>query len=75
MSVAQKTVTGRILLVQEGRFRLIADGRGFLLTLAHDANIEASELCRLHEENARVVVEYEGEPNLESGIARRVTLA
>ncbi len=70
---AMKSVTGSILLVQEGRFRLMTDdGRGFLLTLAHDAGIEPSDLERLHRENVRVEVEYEGDPNLVSGVARRV---
>jgi hypothetical protein len=70
---ATRTVTGHILLVQETRFRLVTDdGQGYLLTLAHDANVEPPDLERLRHANSRVEVEYEGAPNLVSGKARRV---
>jgi hypothetical protein len=64
---------GTIAVVQEQRFRLITDaGQGLLLTLAHDAPLDAGELHRLHDANLHVVVEYEGEPNLDSGVAHSV---
>ena len=64
---------GTIAVVQEQRFRLITDaGQGLLLTLAYDAPLDESDLHRLHATGVRVVVEYEGEPNLESGIAHSI---
>ena len=64
---------GTIAVVQEQRFRLITDtGQGLLLTLAHDAPLDESELHRLHDTGMHVVVEYEGEPNLESGVAHSI---
>ncbi len=68
-----RSVSGRITIVQEQRFRLVnGDGRGYLFTLARDADVDAAHLRRLRDANTSVIVEYEGEPNLESGIARRV---
>ena len=69
----QQEVRGRILLVQEERFRVwTADGRGPLLTLAHNANASAEDLHRLHKTQAEVLVEYTGDPNLASGVAHSV---
>jgi hypothetical protein len=71
MHVAQ----GYIGIVQEQRFRLITDaGQGLLLTLAHDAPLDDKDLRRLHDANLHVVVEYEGEPNLDSGVAHSIKL-
>ncbi len=71
MHVAQ----GTIAVVQEERFRLITDtGQGLLLTLAHDAPLDEQDLRRLHEANLHVVVEYEGKPNLDSGVAHSIKL-
>ncbi len=71
MHVAQ----GTIAVVQEERFRLITDtGQGLLLTLAHDAPLDDKDLRELHEANLHVVVEYEGKPNLESGVAHSIKL-
>lgn len=68
-----KRITGRINVVQEGRFRLSTDsGRGLLLTLSRNANVTSEDLCRYHEHGARVQVEYEGEPNFASGVALKV---
>jgi hypothetical protein len=68
------TASGRITLVQEGRFRLVTDdGRGLLLRPTPRANVGVEDLCRLHESGARVRVEYRGEPNLASGVVERVT--
>jgi hypothetical protein len=65
-----KTVSGRITLVQEQRFRLVNDsGQSFLLTLRHNAGLDASGLCQLRDTRARVVVEFAGEPGLESAVA------
>jgi hypothetical protein len=68
--------TGHISVVQEERFRLITDdGAGLLLTLSRKANASPDDLCKFHQANTRVRVEYEGEPNMPSGIARRVARA
>jgi len=64
---------GTIAVVQEQRFRLITDtGQGLLLTLAHDAPLESSDLRHMHDANMHVIVEYEGEPNMDSGVARSI---
>jgi hypothetical protein len=71
----RKTVSGRILLVQEERFRLATDsGQDYLLDLAHNANVGAPDLHRLHQQRRHVMVEYEGTPNLVSGVAHKVTM-
>lgn len=74
--MAQETihvVTGRITVVQEQRFRLVSDGgQGMLFTLAHDASVDAADLHRFHEQDARVRIEYTGEPNLASGCVHGV---
>jgi hypothetical protein len=44
------------------------------LTLAHDAPLDLDGLQHFHDANMHVIVEYEGESNLESGVARSVKL-
>ncbi len=64
---------GTIAVVQEQRFRLVTDaGQGLLLTLAYDAPLDESDLHRFHDTGMHVVVEYEGEPNLASGVAHSI---
>lgn len=66
-----QTIEGRILIVQEDRVRLKTDDGGvLLLSLPHGCRWTMSELQRLHRENARVAVEYEGEPNTEEAALR-----
>ncbi|HEY8597771.1 MAG TPA: hypothetical protein VIL85_05030 [Thermomicrobiales bacterium] len=68
-------VQGRIIAVQEMRFRLLTtDGRGFLFTLSHRARADASDLHRWHQGDNAVRVVYSGEPGLDSGVARAVDL-
>ncbi len=63
-------VRGRLIQVQEQRCRLaLDDGPAYLLTLAHDAAADLQALLRARQE---VVVEYEGEPGLSSGLAHVV---
>jgi hypothetical protein len=70
---ADKTIEGRIIAIQEGRFRLLtADGRGFLFTLAHNANIDTLTLQGWHQDDRAVRVTYRGEPGLDTCIAREV---
>ena len=66
-------VMGRIIAVQESRFRLAAQsGQVYLLTLAPTAPLDATALERLQQRQAQVSVEFEGEPNLLGGVARDV---
>ncbi|WP_207536988.1 hypothetical protein [Sabulicella rubraurantiaca] len=60
-----------MLLVQEGRFRLLRDdGRGLTLALSPSAPIEPQDLPPLL--HRRVGVEWEPAPGLVSGKAHRV---
>ena len=66
---AMRSATGTVLVVQEGRFRLLTDdGRGMVFLLAHDAPIEPQDLPSLT--HRRVRVDYDDSPNLVAGIAR-----
>ena len=75
MVVNQKHIaTGYITVVQEQRFRLVTDaGQGLLLTLAHDAPLDSNNLQHLHESETHVDVEYEGNPNLQTGVAHIIS--
>ncbi len=67
------TVKGRILLIQEERFRVLGErGQSYLFTLARNGSPDITILERWHEADVPVQVEYEGEPNLESGVAYSV---
>jgi hypothetical protein len=69
----RRVLRGVILAVQEERFRLLGgDGQGYLLTLAKGAAASPRDLRAWHVQQTAVTVEYTGEPNLESGIARAV---
>jgi hypothetical protein len=71
--LARPSIVGHITLVQEQRFRLLTEaGQSFLLTLAHDAPLDADCLCDFLAARTRVVVEYQGEPGLVSGVAHSV---
>ncbi len=72
MADRRKQITGRIIAVQEQRFRLMVDdGRGFLLTAAK-RSVDLIELARLQNSGEPVRVAYTGEPNLASGVAYSV---
>jgi hypothetical protein len=63
-----RTISGTILIVQEGRFRLLtAAGRGMHFILAHDAGLEAQDLPAFA--HRRVRVEYEAAPGLRAHVA------
>ncbi len=65
-------VTGRILAVQEERLRIVTDtGQCLLLTLLKNASLPAG-LAELQHTQAQVRVEYRGEPNLASGVVRKI---
>jgi hypothetical protein len=66
-------ITGRVLAVQEQRFRLLTEGgQVYLLTLAHNAPLEPVDLCDLQDRKVEVTVDFEGEPNLKGCVARNV---
>jgi hypothetical protein len=71
MSVQE--VTGRIETLQEQRFRLVTrTGQALLLTLAHDAPLDAADLERWHRAGTSVSVRYSGAPNHVSGTAHTI---
>lgn len=62
------SVTGRILLVQESRFRLLTDdGRGMVFLLGYDAPLEPQDLPFLT--HRRVRVDYDESSKLVAGVA------
>jgi len=66
-------MAGRIIIVQEERFRLLNNtGQGFLFSLSHAARITQQDLQRWHAADTPVTVHYQGEPNLASGIAHEI---
>jgi len=68
-----RSLVGRITVVQEQRFRLTTDdGRSFLFILDRKSPIQLSALYRLRESHTPVRIEYSGEPNTGSGIAHVV---
>ncbi len=72
-AAAKRKLKGRIILVQEDRFRMVADtGQGYLFTLSHKAEVGQEDLLRFRDADAEVTVEYEGEPNVASGVAHAV---
>ncbi len=68
----REVVTGRIIAVQEERLRINTDsGESLLLTLGAFTRLPAS-LGELQQSQAPVRVVYEGEPNLASGVVRKI---
>jgi hypothetical protein len=66
-------VIGYIVACQEERFRVMNEsGQTLLFTLANHAPIGLDDLNELQATHTRVRVDYTGEPNLASGIARTV---
>ncbi len=73
MSKEINYATGRILMVQESRFRLgTEDGPTLLFSLSAGASTSEMDLIDLQQANTRVVVAYEGEPNLDTGIVHSI---
>ncbi len=67
-------VKGRILAVQEERLSLETDsGQNLLLTLGRFARLPADLSDLLHSQ-ALVRVTYTGEPNLVSGVVKKIEL-
>jgi hypothetical protein len=68
-----RQATGRIVVVQEGRFRLQSeDGCGLLFLLHHGAALEPQDLPTL--KHRRVRIRYEEGKGLIAGIARDLVL-
>jgi len=64
------TIKGRIIAIQEERFRLLsAEGQGYLLTLSKHASTQPQDLERWRKGDTLVEVRYRGQPNLETGVA------
>jgi hypothetical protein len=69
----KKRLHGRIVTVQENRFRLVRKtGQGYLFTLHHASRTNIEDLQRWQEDDTRLTVEYTGEPNIASGIAHHI---
>ncbi len=67
------TVTGRVVVVQESRFRLITDGgQAKLFLLAPDAPLEPEDLPPLQHQQTKVRVTYDDAPGLVAGLARQM---
>lgn len=68
-----KRLIGRILLVQEDRFRLVGrTGKGYLFSMSHNARAGSRDLQQWRRANFHVLVRFSGEPNLKNGIAYSV---
>ena len=66
-----RQLTGRIISLQEDRFRLATDdGQVVLLTLAPSAGQDATTLADWQRRGVRLDVRLSGEPNLAGGVAR-----
>ena len=73
---SKKRLKGHIVLVQEERFRVVDElGRSYLFDLSHKSSVGNEGLLQLAESKADVLVEYEGEPELETGVARSISAA
>lgn len=69
----ERYLAGRIIVVQEERFRLTTDdGRSFLFVLDRKSPVHISAVRRLQKAHTEVRVKYSGEPNTGSGIAHLV---
>lgn len=73
ISNPENEIIGRVIYVQEERFRIVdRQGRSFLFDLSHNAPISDIDLVNWEHSKTWVAVKYEGEPGLESGVARTV---
>ena len=69
------TMTGRVTIVQEGRFHLVDDdGAGHLFILGAHAAAETSQLRPLAERQARVTVTYRDVARVIGMVARKIEL-
>ena len=69
------SVRGRVISVQEGRFRLVTDeGRVMPFVLSHKASAEPQDLPPLAATPVRVRVSYSDSPHLIADVAHRVEI-
>jgi hypothetical protein len=69
------SVRGKLMAVQEGRFRLVTDdGRVMRFVLSHKASAEPQDLPPLAAGAARVQVSYSESPHLIADVAHRVEI-
>jgi hypothetical protein len=69
------SVRGRVIAVQEGRFRLATDdGRVLPFVLSHKASAEPQDLPPLAARPVRVLISYSESPHLIADIAHRVEI-
>jgi hypothetical protein len=71
-----KTARARITAIQEDRLLLARDdGRVLQLTVAHDSPVSDRDLRAWYRAGSRLVVEFDGEPNLATGVLHRARAA
>ena len=69
------SVRGRVIAVQEGRFRLVTeDGRVMPFVLSHKASAEPQDLPPLAARPVRVRIAYSESPHLIADVAHRVDI-
>ena len=49
-------------------------GRAYLFVLAYNSRVTVDDLEKWYRSGSRIRVEYEGEPNLESGVVHNASL-
>lgn len=65
--------SGRIVALQEQRFRLRTDdGQVYLLTLPANAHIDTRALADFQHRQAHLVVRFTGQPNLTGAVVREL---
>ncbi len=70
------SLTGRVTIVQEGRFQLVDDGgAGHLFILSPHAALETTQLRPLAKRQARVTVTYRDVALVVGMLAERIELA
>jgi len=69
----EQRVKGRVIMVQESRFRIVtSSGQAFLFGLSHAAGVDETDLLEFYRRNIPVIVDYRGEPGLETGTAHSI---
>ena len=70
---SEQRAIGRVIMVQESRFRIVtASGQAFLFGLSHAAGVDETDLLEFYRRNIPVIVDYRGEPGLETGMAHSI---
>lgn len=68
-------IRGHIILVQEDRFRLVDEqGKSYMFGLAHNSGVNGEDLLNWSKAQADLSIEYEGEPEVDSGVAHSVRI-